>query len=103
MTASILHHFLSIQDPRVSRQKKHQLQDVFFITLCALICGADNWGAIEEFGEAKEAWLTELLGLENGMPPYDTLGDVFALIDTEEFSECFSKWVADLAILTEGK
>lgn len=33
---------------------------------------------------------------------YDTFGDVFAVIDSEEFSECFSKWVADLANLTEG-
>jgi len=103
ITASIIHHFSSIQDPRVNRQKKHQLQDIFFITLCAVICGADNWVAIEEFGEAKEDWFTELLGLENGIPSHDTFGDVFALIDTEEFSECFSKWVADLATLTEGE
>ena len=41
--------------------------------------------------EAKEGWFTELLGLENGIPSHDTFGDVFALIDTEEFSECFSK------------
>jgi len=74
------------------------LQDIFFITLCAVICGADNWVA-----EAKEGWFTELLGLENGIPSHDTFGDVFALIDTEEFSECFSKWVADLATLTEGE
>jgi len=33
---------------------------------------------------------------------HDTFGDFFALIDTEAFSECFSKWVADLATLTEG-
>jgi len=66
------------------------LQDIFFITLW-VICGADNWVAIEEFGEVKEGWFTELLGLENGIPSHDTCGDVFALIDTEEFSECFSK------------
>jgi predicted transposase YbfD/YdcC len=103
ITASIIHHFSSIHDPRINRQKKHQLQDIFFITLCAVICGADNWVAIEEFGEAKEDWFTELLGLEHGIPSHDTFGDVFALIDTEEFSECFSKWVADLASLTEGE
>ena len=103
VTASIIHHFSNIQDPRVNRQKKHQLQDIFFITLCAVICGADNWVAIEEFGEAKEEWFTELLDLQHGIPSHDTLGDVFAVIDTEEFSDCFSKWVADLASLTEGE
>ena len=41
--------------------------------------------------------------MEYGIPSHDTFGDVFAVIDTEEFSDCFSKWVADLANLTEGE
>jgi predicted transposase YbfD/YdcC len=101
-TPSIIHHFSSIKDPRVNRQKKHQLQDIFFITICATICGADNWVAIEAFGVAKEAWFTELLDLEHGIPSHDTFGEVFAAIDTDQFSDCFSRWVADLASLTEG-
>lgn len=52
-TVSILEHFASLDDPRINRQKKHQLQDIFFITLCAVICGADNWVEIEEYGCAK--------------------------------------------------
>ena len=102
-TASIIHHFSSIEDPRVNRQKKHELPDIFFISLSAVICGADNWVAIEEFGKAKEDWFTKQLGLTHGIPSHDTFGDVFAAIDTEQFSECFSKWVADLASLTEGE
>ena len=81
--------------------KKHLLSDIFFITLCATICGADNWVAIERFGKAKEPWFTELLNLDNGIPSHDTLGDVFAVIDTEQFSQCFSNWVADLSNLSE--
>ncbi len=57
--------------------------------------------AIEKFGKAKESWFTEQLGLENGIPSHDTLGAVFAAIDTEQFSQCFSNWVADLADLVE--
>ncbi len=102
-TPSIIYHFSSIQDPRVNRQKKHQLQDIFFISLCAIICGADNWGAVEEFGLAKEEWFTELLGLEHGIPSHDTFGEVYAAIDTDHFSACFSRWVAGLATLTEGE
>jgi hypothetical protein len=84
-TASIVHHFSSINDPRVNRQKKHQLQDIFFISFCAIICGA-NWVAIEEFGLAKEKWFTELLGLEHGIPSHDTFGKVYAVIDTDHFT-----------------
>ena len=50
-----------------------------------MICGADNWVAIEEFGLAKEEWFTELLGLENGIPSHDTFGEVYAAIDTDQF------------------
>ncbi len=103
VTASIFHHFSSIEDPRVNRQKKHELPDIFFITLSAVICGADNWVAIEEFGNAKKEWFSEQLELTHGIPSHDTFGDVFAAIDTEQFSECFSSWVADLAHLTEGE
>lgn len=99
-TASIIHHFSAIVDPRVDRRKIHRLSDILFITLCATICGADNWVAIERFGKAKETWFTELLNLEFGIPSHDTLGDVFAAIDIENFSECFSNWVADLANLS---
>ena len=102
-TGSIIYPFSEIEDPRVNRQKKHQLEDIFFITLCAVICGADNWVMIEEFGKAKEQWLTEQLGLQNGIPSHDTFGDVFAAIDTEKCSECFTRWVADLATVTEGE
>lgn len=102
-SASILQHFASLADPRINRQKKHQLQDIFFITLCAVICGADNWVEIEEYGCAKEEWFTEQLGLANGIPSHDTFGAVFAAIDQTQFSECFSRWVADLAALTEGE
>ena len=101
-TASIIQPFSTIEDPRVNRQKKHPLSDIFFIALWAVICGADNWVAIEAFGNAKKAWFTKLLGLTNGIPSHDTFGDVFAAIDTDAFSVCFSNWVSDLARLTNG-
>ncbi|MCP4254633.1 MAG: ISAs1 family transposase [Alphaproteobacteria bacterium] len=97
VTPSIIHHFSTIQDPRIERGKRHKLSDIFFISICAVICGADNWTAIERFGYAKESWFTEMLELENGIPSHDTFGDVFAVIDIEEFSECFSRWAYDLA------
>ena len=71
-TASLIHHFSHIEDPRINRHKKHRLSDIFFITICATICGADNWVAIETFGKAKREWFTQLLNLENGIPSHDT-------------------------------
>lgn len=32
----------------------HKLYDVVFITIAAVICGAEDWYDIEDFGEANE-------------------------------------------------
>jgi len=44
-----------------------------------------------------------VLGLVNGIPSHDTFGEVYAAIDTDQFSICFSRWVSDLANITEGE
>lgn len=101
-SATIIDHFSSIPDPRLNRKKEHKLTDIFFITICAVICGADGWVSVAQFGQAKKEWLTRVLGLKNGIPSHDTFGNVFAVIDTQLFSECFSRWVSDLIRLGAG-
>jgi len=53
--ASIVDHFGEGEDPRIERQKQHQLLDVIVIAICAVLCGADDWVAIETFGQAKRS------------------------------------------------
>ncbi len=43
-----------IKDPRVERTRLHSLRDILVIAICAMICGAEDWAAMEEFGEAKQ-------------------------------------------------
>ncbi len=47
--------FADLRDPRVDRTKEHLLLDIVAIAISAVTCGADSWGAIEEFGTAKQA------------------------------------------------
>ncbi len=54
-----------------------------------MLCGAEGWVEIAEFGKAKEAFFTELLGLPNGIPSHDTFGRVFALLDPKQFARQF--------------
>ena len=102
-TASIIQHFSSIPDPRIARGKRHELIDIFFIAICAVICGANDWVAIEAYGKAKEKWFNKVLHLKNGIPSHDTFNHVFAVIDTSLFSTCFSSWMADIASLSSGE
>ncbi len=85
--------FAHVEDPRMERTKLHRLRDIIIIAIFGVICGADGWVGIEEFGKAKEAWFTELLGLPNGIPSHDTFGRVFAHLDPDQFEASFVEWV----------
>ena len=100
---ALVEHFEDLEDPRVERTKFHQLSDIIVIAVCAVICGADNWVEIEEFGYAKRDWLEAMLGLPNGIPSHDTFGRVFARLDAEQFEACSVKWVQHLHELTQGQ
>lgn len=94
MNKTILDYFAVLPDPRRDRCKKHQLLDIITIAILAVICGADNFVEIQEFGEAKEEWLKTFLMLENGIPSHDTFRRVFSLIEPEQFRQCFLSWIA---------
>lgn len=100
---SIGEHFSELEDPRVDRTKRHQLLDIIIIAICAVICGADTWVDIEEFGKAKIEWLRSLLELPNGIPSHDTFGRVFGRLDPEQFQRCFLNWVRVVYEITQGQ
>ena len=90
---SISEHFATLTDPRAARGREHRLIDILTITLCAVICGADDWVAVATYGETKEAWLRTFLALPHGIPSHDTFGRVFRLLDPDELRRCFLAWV----------
>lgn len=94
---SLVTHFALLEDPRLPRTRKHELLDIIAITICAVICGADSWVAVQHYGMAKRDWLTRFLKLPNGIPSHDTFGRVFAALLPEQFEACFAAWVAEVA------
>ena len=100
--SSIAAHFRQLPDPRVRRTRRHALEDILVITLCAVICGADDWAAIARFGRAKRTWFRGFLALPHGIPSHDTFGRVFAALDPEAFKTAFLAWVATVADLLPG-
>ena len=100
---SFFDHFRIVQDPRLDRNKRHELIDIIVITICAVLCGADDWVDVASFGEAKEKWFKTFLMLPNGIPSHDTFGRVFALLDTDQFEAGFRSWVSTLACLLPGE
>lgn len=100
---TLLDHFTNLTDPRIDRTKDHKLIDIIAITICGMISGADNWVAMEQYGNAKKEWLKQFLELPNGIPSHDTISRVFARIDPKEFEQCFRDWVQSISELIPGE
>lgn len=101
--ASIFEHFINLPDPRTKEHKiRHKLIDIVFITIAAVICGADDWEDVEDYGQAKQDWLKTLLELPCGIPSHDTFNRVFSILDAAAFQESFVSWVQSIAQISDG-
>jgi hypothetical protein len=100
---SIFEHFSNLTDPRIDRTKQHKLLDIVGLSICGVICGAEGWPEIEEFGHAKQEWLEGFLELPNGIPSHDTIGRVFARLLPGQFQRSFQSWIQSIRTLPEGQ
>jgi len=100
---AIEEHFGQVTDPRLDRTKEHKLMDIIAIALCAVICGAEGWTDIENFGNSKLPWLKTFLELPNGIPSHDTFGRVFSLLDAVQFQKAFYEWVWAVNEIVQGQ
>jgi predicted transposase YbfD/YdcC len=100
---AIEEHFGQVSDPRIERTKEHKLIDILVIAICAVICGAEGWVDIENYGKSKKKWLKTFLELPNGIPSHDTFGRVFSLLDAQEFQAAFYSWVLAINEITQGQ
>lgn len=100
---TIADHFAVLEDPRIDRTKRHNLIDIMTVAVCAVICGADSWVAIETYGCAKYSFLKTFLELPNGIPSHDTFARVFAQINPQQFQSCFLDWMKSIQKITNGE
>lgn len=96
-------HFSRLDDPRAQHSIEHLLLDIVIITICGVICGADTWVEIENYGLAKQEWLETFLDLPNGIPSHDTFARTFARLHPEQLQQCFLNWVQAVFNITDGQ
>lgn len=101
--ASLEACFGDLPDVRVQGRCDHKLIDIILIAVCAVVCGAESWSEVEEFGQAKSAWLKQYLDLPAGIPSHDTFSRVFRLLDATEFQRRFMIWVEYHFRVTRGQ
>ena len=103
ISLSIVRNFEEITDPRILLKTTHKLVEVIAIAICAVICGADKWTQVEEYGKANYEWLKTILELPNGIPSHDTFGRIFSKLNPEAFQRCFQAWIKEVFEITNGQ
>lgn len=96
-------HFSSIPEPRIERCRQHELMDILFLSICAVLCGAEGWEEIEDFGLARLDWLRRYFLFENGIPKHDTIARVLSRLDPCALQNSFISWVNAASKLTDSE
>ena len=96
-------HFGGLEDPRKLRPCDHPLLNILFITVCAVIAGADDWVENEIFAQEHQGFFERFLDLSSGIPSHDTFGRVFRRLEPEAFCACFMAWMSAMVTLSDGQ
>lgn len=96
-------HFGDLSDPRQSAKISYPLFDVLFLTVCAIIAGAEGWEDIEDFGEIHLGWFQGKGLFKDGLPVHDTIARIVSRLDPSEFQQCFSSWMQAVSARSEGE
>ena len=102
MSGQLLSFLADVPDPRLERKRLHPLPTILGIALCAVICGADSFVGMEEYGQSKYDWLASWLPLPNGIPSHDTFARVFARLEPQAFGQCLRTLARSLASGSES-
>ena len=94
-------YFGEVDDPRAGNAR-HNLLELIFVALAAVLCGAEDCTDMAEFARAKLGLLRQVVDLEHGPPSHDTFSRVFRLLDPEPFEAAFARFTAAFAGALEG-
>jgi predicted transposase YbfD/YdcC len=88
--------FGEIADPR-ARNARHDLLELMFVALAAVLCGAEDCTDMAIFARSKLLFLRQVVKLEGGPPSHDTFSRVFRLVEPEPFEAAFAKFTQAFA------
>ena len=94
--------FSVIYDRRQQSKIRHNLIDILFITMSAIVAHCNDFEQMMIFAEMNEDWLGKYLELPNGIPSIDTFRRTLRAIDIEQLQKCFIAWARELAQIHRG-
>jgi hypothetical protein len=92
-----LESFECLADPRQRGRVLYPLDEVLLLVLRGVIAGCESWVEIARYGDKNLTLLRRFRPFKDETPSHDQLGDIFAVLDAEQFQTCFVAWVTSLA------
>ena len=93
---SFITHFESLEDKRSHINKKRDLLDVIFLTVVAILSGAEGWKDIKQFGDSKLDWLRKFRAFKEGVPVDDTIARIISSLEPNALLTSFISWVNEI-------
>lgn len=95
---TFINHFSKITDPRTDINVKHNFLDILFLTVSAVLSGAEGWKDIKDFGDNKLNWLRQYRDFKNGIPVDDTIARIIRAIEPAQLNQSFIDWVNEIRV-----
>ncbi|MCE5294630.1 MAG: ISAs1 family transposase [Chlamydiales bacterium] len=96
-------YFGSLRDPRLTNRTTYSLVDILFVTICAVLCGAEDLEDVATYAQEKREWLQSFLNVSDQIPCYSTFWWTFVLLKPEDLERCFVDWVQALITVQTGE
>jgi len=85
-----------LRDPRAANSS-YPLEEILFVALAAVLCGAKGSTDMSDFGRRRIDLLRRFAPLANGVPSHDVFSDVFRMLEPRSFEQMFRQFVAAFA------
>jgi len=93
----LLEKFQQLPDYRKCKQRKFNVGEVMFMSLLALLSGANGYEDMELWIKTKKRELRKFLGHAFIVPADNTIRNVFLNIDTKALDKLFEDWSYSIA------
>jgi predicted transposase YbfD/YdcC len=92
----IFPHFEKVEDPRSTRNQRHNFITLIGTTFLSALSGIDSFSGIQDFVEAHFEELKPLFDFPNGAASHDTYRRLWDTINPHQFSQAFQDFTACL-------
>lgn len=90
---TLIEHLTLVEETRSEINRKHNLVDVMFLVISAIMSGAEGWNDIETYGDSKIDWLRQHRPFANGIPRRHTVARILRCIVIDTLLEALLCWV----------